>query len=108
VSHSNPISKRLKEAREYARLSQKKLGIMAGINEFSTSASMNQYETGKYTTSFLTLYKIAKVLNIPTAYFYAEDDSLAEITKLYAHLDKRSQRKLLLTINKEITTTKGL
>ena len=40
---------------------------------------MNQYETGKHAPDFLTLHHIGKVLNIPTAYFYAEEDDLAEL-----------------------------
>ncbi|MBI2774381.1 helix-turn-helix transcriptional regulator, partial [Candidatus Dependentiae bacterium] len=71
---SSPICKRLKEARLAAKLSQKKLGIAAGIDEFSASARMNQYETGKHTPDYLSLKHIAKALNLPTAYFYAESD----------------------------------
>ena len=41
---SIPIAKRLKKSRLNAKLSQKKLGILAGIDEFSSSARMNQYE----------------------------------------------------------------
>ena len=75
----NPIPKRLKAARKAAGLSQEKLGIMAGIDEFSASARMNQYETGTHTPDYSTMKKIAKVLKIPTVYFYAEEDYLAEI-----------------------------
>ena len=69
----------MKEAREAAGLSQKSLGITAGIDEFSASARMDQYETGKHTPDFVTLKQIAKVLKVPTAYFYAEEDDLAEM-----------------------------
>ena len=64
-----PVFKRLKEARKKAGISQKNLGIAAGIDEFSASARMNQYETGKHTPDFLTLSKIAKVLKTPVAFF---------------------------------------
>ena len=76
-----PIAKRLKEARLDAGLSQKVLGIKAGIDEFTASARMNQYETGKHTPDFLTVKQIAKVLKLPTAYFYAEEDEIAELLK---------------------------
>jgi len=82
ATHS-PLPKRLKEARLAAGLSQKDLGIKAGIDEFSASARMNQYETGKHTPDFLILKRIAEVLNVPTAYFYTEEDKLAEIIKNY-------------------------
>jgi transcriptional regulator with XRE-family HTH domain len=79
----SPIAKRLKEARLEAGLSQKELGVKAGIDQFSASPRMNQYETGKHTPDFGTIKKIARVLKLPTAYFYAEEDSLASIIKQY-------------------------
>ncbi len=42
------LSKRLREARAAAGISQEQLGILAGIDEFSASARMNQYERGKH------------------------------------------------------------
>lgn len=74
-----PIPRRLKEARKNAELSQKQLGIKVGIDEFSASARMNQYETGKHTPDYFTLSRIAKILKIPTAFFYADSDSLADV-----------------------------
>lgn len=90
----SPIKKRLKEARVAAGISQKSLGIAAGIDEFSASARMNQYETGKHTPDYLTLQRIAKVLKLPTAYFYAESDELAIIIKKFnANKTSRSNQK---------------
>jgi transcriptional regulator with XRE-family HTH domain len=40
---------RLKEARLRTGLSQQKLGILAGIDEATASARMNQYERGIHT-----------------------------------------------------------
>ena len=65
---------RLKEARKRAEISQEKLGVLAGIDEFSASARMNQYERGKHVPDFL----MAEKLGVPAAYFYARDDRLAE------------------------------
>lgn len=84
----SPVAKRLKESRLAAGLSQKSLGIAAGIDEFSTSARMNQYETNKHTPDYLKLKRIAIVLKLPVAYFYADSDELAEIIKLAANLKK--------------------
>ncbi|HAT2016930.1 TPA: helix-turn-helix domain-containing protein [Legionella pneumophila] len=77
----SPLPKRLKEARLVAGLSQRQLGIAAGIDEFSASPRINQYETGKHTPDFTTLKQLAKVLSVPTAYFYAEENDLAELIK---------------------------
>ncbi len=90
-----PFPKRLKEARLNAGISQKKLGILAGIDEFSSSARMNQYEKGKHTPDFLTLKKIAQILSVPIAYFYAEDNILAELLFLYEKIDIESRKQIL-------------
>jgi transcriptional regulator with XRE-family HTH domain len=79
----SPLPKRLKEARLASKLSQKELGIAAGIDQFSASPRINQYETGKHTPDFLTLKNLAAVLSVPTAFFYAEDDDLAEAIKQF-------------------------
>lgn len=52
---------------------------------------MNQYERGKHTPDFLTLSKIAQALDLPTAYFFAETDDLAELIKSYALLSETEQ-----------------
>ncbi|TNC81296.1 MAG: XRE family transcriptional regulator [Oleiphilus sp.] len=78
MSQQSPLPKRLKEARSKLKISQKELGIKAGIEEFSASSRMNQYEKGTHAPDFSTLKNIAEVLGVPTAYFYAEDDALAQ------------------------------
>lgn len=97
----SPIQKRLKEARKAAKLSQKKLGIEAGIDEFSASARMNHYEKGRHTPDYSMLKRIAKVLKLPVAYFYAERDELAEIIKLFHQL-KKSDKTILLANSRKI------
>ena len=73
------VAKRLKEARTRACLSQKQLGIKAGMDEFSASARVNQYERGKHTPDYSTVERIARVLKVPTPYFYAREDELAKL-----------------------------
>ena len=80
----SPVSKRLRAARTEADLSQKNLGIKAGIDQFSASARMNQYETDKHVPDFGTIKRIARVLKVPTAYFYCENDELAEMIKKWS------------------------
>lgn len=79
----SPVPKRLKEARLAMGISQKKLGIAAGMDEFSASARMNHYEIGRHTPDYSTLNRIATVLNLPVAYFYAESSELAELIKFF-------------------------
>lgn len=83
LTQTPPFTKRLKEARKNKGISQKKLGIEAGIDEFSASARMNQYEKGKHTPDFKMSQKLADILNVPTSYFYEEDDVLATILQMY-------------------------
>ena len=77
--NESPFPKRLKHARKKAGLSQKQLGIEIDIDETSASARMNQYETGKHEPGFDVLKRIAVRLKLPTAYFYCEEDDLAEM-----------------------------
>lgn len=89
-----PIAKRLKEARLRAGLSQKQLGIKAGIDPFSASPRINQYERGKHTPDFLTAQHLAKVLGVPVPFLFAEDEDIAEIILLCGALSVRERRQL--------------
>ncbi|MHB8346134.1 MAG: helix-turn-helix domain-containing protein [Acidiferrobacterales bacterium] len=91
----SPIAKRLKEARTRAGLSQRQLGIEAGIDAFSASPRINQYEKGKHMPDFATACRLAAVLGIPTPFLYAEDDVMAELLLLTGALSQRDLRKLL-------------
>lgn len=94
-----PIPKRLKEARNAAGLSQKALGIAAGIDEFSASARMNQYETGKHIPDYSVLKQISKVLKISPAYFYAENEEIAEIIRLLNNMSQKQRKNVINKIN---------
>jgi transcriptional regulator with XRE-family HTH domain len=98
----SPFSRRMKAARERLGISQMELGVRAGIDEFSCSARINQYERGKHTPDFLTASNLAKVLGVPTAYLYTEDNHLAELIALFGQL-KASERKALLTFAASLT-----
>ena len=74
----SPFPKRLKQARKDRGLSQKQLGILSGMDEFSASARMNQYEKGIHSPDFKTVKALAEVLKVPTAFLYCEEDDLAE------------------------------
>ena len=89
------LSKRLREARAAAGISQEQLGILAGIDEFSASARMNQYERGKHSPNLQLMRRIAKVLGLPVAYFYADDEQLATILDGYGKLNAKQRRRLL-------------
>ncbi|WP_033015727.1 helix-turn-helix domain-containing protein, partial [Pseudoalteromonas sp. BSi20495] len=57
----------------------KKLGILAGMDQFAASPRMNQYEKGVHSPDFQTVRALAKVLEVPTAFFYCEEDALVDL-----------------------------
>lgn len=61
---THTIKVRIKEGRLAAKPSQKKLGIAAGMDEFSASARMNHYEMARHNPDYATLKRIADVLKI--------------------------------------------
>lgn len=97
------FSRRLKAARKRLGISQTELGVRAGIDESTASARINQYERGKHTPDYLTAKHLAKVLGMPAAYFYAEDDTLAELIVRYGQL-KIAERKELLELADEVVS----
>ncbi|MEQ1275001.1 helix-turn-helix transcriptional regulator [Acinetobacter ursingii] len=99
-NNSNVFSMRLKIARKAKKLSQERLGILAGIDEASASARMNQYETGKYAPDLLMVTKIAEVLEVPVAYFYTENNLMAEIIMQLQFLTELQQKEVLDFVNK--------
>jgi len=92
---SSVFAKRLKEARVRARLTQEQLGINAGIDEFSASARINQYERGKHLPHLLMGQRLAGALHVPTSFLYEEDDLLADLLIVAARLT-RGKKKILL------------
>lgn len=89
------FSERLKEARAAAGLSQEKLGVLAGIDEATASARMNQYERGKHEPDFTMVSRIAKALKVPTAYFYIEDNDMADLLLVFYRLNKADRQKVM-------------
>ncbi len=95
------FTKRLKEARTRAGLSQERLGVLADIDEMSSSARMNQYERGKHEPDFSMVERIAKVLDVPESYFYAKDDEAAWLLIAF-HRMSSSDREKLVNLAREI------
>ena len=98
MEHRSVVARRLKQARTMAGLSQKQLGIKAGIDEFSASPRINQYERGKHTPDFSTVERLAKVLKVPTPFFYARDDDLAAVIAGFGELAPAARKRLLKSL----------
>lgn len=97
------FAKRIKEARKQADLSQERLGVLAGIDEMSSSARMNQYERGKHEPDFSMVERIAKVLNVPESYFYAKDDESAWLQVVF-HRMAPNDRQKVISLAREIAS----
>ena len=98
-SHRDIFCKRLKEARLAAGLSQKRLGIAAGIDEFVASTRINRYEKGVHEADIHTAQKLAQTLNVPLAYFYVENDQLAAIVMNFDKLSEEDKEKIIHLID---------
>ena len=86
---------RLKQARLAAGLSQKMLGIEAGIDAFVASTRINRYELGIHKPDLLTVRKLAEVLKVPVAFFYADtDDEIAELLFQYGKADEEVRLRI--------------
>lgn len=95
---------RLKEARQAGGLSQKALGIAAGIDQFVASTRINRYELGVHEPDIQTVRKLAKVLGVPTAFLYCEDDDLAGVLLDYYRLGDIERTKIKRQLTSLVTS----
>ena len=84
----SPTPLRLKQARKAAGYTQQQLGIALGMEPNTASARMNQYEKGKHSPDYTTMKRIADELGVPVAYFYCDEDVLAELILELGKLNK--------------------
>lgn len=76
-------------------LSQRELGIKAGMDDFSASPRINQYEKGKHVPDLATAQRLASVLGVPAAFFYAKDELLGQLILKIGEMGQQERRKLL-------------
>lgn len=89
---------RLKQARLAKGLSQKQLGIEAGIDEFVASTRINRYEKGVHEANTETIQQLSEVLNVPLAYFYTADDTLAELILAFQSLSSEDKPEIVALV----------
>jgi transcriptional regulator with XRE-family HTH domain len=95
---NHPIAKRLKQARLAMGLSQREVGVRAGIDPSVASVRVNQYERQRHQPAFEVVRRLAEVLKKPTAYFYAVDDNLADLIAAYGQLSAADRASLLAAV----------
>ena len=93
------FGRRLREARTRVGIPQDKLGVQIGLDEGSSSARISRYETGEHEPPYTTALSLAQALQVPVAYLYCEDDTLAELILLLgkANAKQLKQVKDILT-----------
>jgi len=94
------VAARLGEARAASGISQRELGILAGMDPSVASPRVNQYKRGKHTPDTSTLGKLGEVLNVPIAYFYAEDEQLALLILAFHRAPVTVRRRLIASLAK--------
>lgn len=93
--------RRLKEAREAIALSQRELGIMAGLDPSVASTRINRYELGIHKADYPTSQRLAAVLKVPVAFLYADDDDLAKVILKFGAMKKAQRTKIISLIEAE-------
>lgn len=98
---------RLKAARLAAGLSQKSLGISAGIDEFVASTRINRYELGIHEADLVTAKRLADALGVPLAYLYADSEELAKVIQLFSRLRTKQQHHIISELEKMLLVDNG-
>ncbi|MFZ6872323.1 helix-turn-helix domain-containing protein [Undibacterium sp. Di27W] len=88
------FGRRLRQVRTQAGIPQYQLGILAGLEESSSSARISRYESGMYMPSPNFVSKLSVVLNVPAVYFYCADDRLANLILLYHQFPEKHRKAL--------------
>lgn len=99
--HASPRSvfgRRLREARLRSGIAQDRLGVMIGLDEGCSSARMSRYESGVHEPPFPIIESIASILKVPVAYFFCDDDRLAEIMQTYMLANEELRQNMLDTV----------
>jgi transcriptional regulator with XRE-family HTH domain len=83
---------RFKEARLASGLSQKQVGIGAGLDEFVASTRINRYELGVHQADYPMSIRLAQVLSVPVAYLYCDSDEFARLLLAFHRAPKAVRR----------------
>lgn len=59
------------------------------------SPRINQYEKGVHEPQYATAKRLAKVLGIPAAFLYCEDEQLAKLLLLWSKMSAGERKKLV-------------
>lgn len=86
--------RRLREARENRGISQTDLGIAVRLDESSAGSRISRYENGIHQPKLGMQQLFARTLELPLAYFYAEDDKLAQLIANFGRRNKPTEKRV--------------
>jgi len=97
------FAKRLKQARAMRGLSQRALGALVDKDQSKDKGSVriNRYEQQVNRADMDSAAALAKALDVPVAYLFAETDDLAELILAYSKLDADQKAALLSSIKRD-------
>jgi transcriptional regulator with XRE-family HTH domain len=87
-------------------ISQEALATGAGIDEFSASARISQYETGKHAPRYEIACKLAEVLSISVSFLYANDEATAQMLLAWQGASKVAREQALRTLGDKAPSRK--
>lgn len=82
-------------------LSQRDLGILAGMDPFVASARINRYEQGVHQPDPVTAQRLAECLDVPLPYLFAVDERLAQGILAFEKLSVRQKDAFLAQWTKD-------
>lgn len=88
------FGRRLREARRRVGIPQDKLGVRIGLDEHTASARISRYESGVHEPPLEIAQKLAKVLKVPTAYLYCDNDELATFLLAWPYLVRTDKKEI--------------
>lgn len=83
-------------------MSQRALGGFVAADKANGSVRINRYEQEVNRADMDTAAAIAKALEVPLAYLFAEDDDQAEMLLTFEQLAKTERAKLLKLMRKMV------
>lgn len=101
------LPRRLKAVREQKGLSQRQLGIAAGLDRFVASTRVNRYERGVHRPDPVTIQRLADALDVPSAYLFVSDDQLAKVILTFHTLPAKAKKQIVRHLERMAESSRG-
>lgn len=100
------FSIRLRQARLALGLSQRQVGLNAGLDESVASIRITRYERGIHSPNTGMAARIAAGIGIPLPFFFTADTELAELILNASEMDELNRLLILRAIKQPATSQK--